>query len=433
MASNLQLKLDKKSKTSVKLSWSKVTGATRYEIYRSNTSSTDTTYAQKNGYGNGEYVLSNTKWQRIKTIKKAGTTSYTDKKLNQGEKYSYRVVAYYKSGKKEKCIFAADSIELLLTEPRDVKAVRNGKKIKVTWKKESYASKYEIAYLKYNAEGVAYTDDWVTATTKKTSYTIKNVGTGEYVAVRVRAYGSKKWSFYSTTIYEYGKKLAVVQKVTAKEITEKNAQGKQSTGVKISWKAVSGAAYYMVYRSCSPSAYYNVDKKMFNCPYDECVYIAKECNGDETHSNILYKEYKGQDGTVVGTSAVDRAKLQTGVTYYYYVIAFTHNGQVASEGVTKPASICYKATPSIKKITAKKGKTVVTVNKVNGAKKYVIYRSTSKNKGYKKIGTTTKTTYTDKTTKKGKIYYYKVVAVGTNGLKADFESNPSKPVKVKAK
>ena len=63
----------------------------------------------------------------------------------------------------------------------------------------------------------------------------------------------------------------------------------------------------------------------------------------------------------------------------------------------------------------------------------MIYRSTKKSSGYKQIGTTTKTTYTDKTTKKDKIYYYKVVAVGKNALKADFESAKSKAVKVKAK
>ena len=63
----------------------------------------------------------------------------------------------------------------------------------------------------------------------------------------------------------------------------------------------------------------------------------------------------------------------------------------------------------------------------------MVYRSTKSNKGFKKIGTTTKTTYNDKKVKKGTTYYYKVVAIGTNGLKADFESKASKVVKVKAK
>lgn len=50
---------------------------------------------------------------------------------------------------------------------------------------------------------------------------------------------------------------------------------------------------------------------------------------------------------------------------------------------------------------------------VDGADKYEIYRSTSKNGTYKKIKTTTKLSFTNKELKKGKKYYYKVVAVST--------------------
>ncbi|MCI9175643.1 MAG: hypothetical protein HFH49_12015, partial [Lachnospiraceae bacterium] len=58
-----------------------------------------------------------------------------------------------------------------------------------------------------------------------------------------------------------------------------------------------------------------------------------------------------------------------------------------------------------------------------------------KNKGFEKIGTTKKNSasFTDKKVKKGKKYYYRVVAVGTNGLKADFASSASKVKSIKAK
>lgn len=428
----LALNVVKNSKNSAKLKWTKVAGATKYEIYRSNTASTDTNYSKKSGYGNGTFAYGNTKWELVKTINKAKTVTYTDKKLKSGDTYTYRVVAVYKAGKTTKQLYATDSVTFKLTAPEDVKTTLKGNNVKVTWEKDKFASKYEVSYIKYNAEGVAETDDYKVATTKKNNYTIKNVAAGGSVSIRVRAYGSKKWSAY-TTVSQAGKKLAIAKSVSAKEITEKNANGVESTAVKISWKKVSGAAYYVVRRSTSPVSGYNTDEKYYYGPNDANTLIAKESNKDERYGTVVYDDYKEIRGTIVGTKAVDRAKLQTGVTYYYYVAAYSADGERISVGYSKPASICYKATPSIKKVTAKKGKTVVTINKVEGAKKYVVYRSTKKNSGYKEIGTTTKTSYTDKTTKKGKTYYYKVVAVGTNGLNADFESAKSSAVKVKAK
>ena len=113
-------------------------------------------------------------------------------------------------------------------------------------------------------------------------------------------------------------------------------------------------------------------------------------------------------------------------------MAYSKDGEKISDGYASAASVCYGVTPEVT-VKAAKGKTTVKIGKVTGATKYIVYRSTKQKSGYTQVGTTTKTTYTDKTTKKGKTYYYKVVAVGTNALKADFESAESKVVKVKAK
>ena len=179
-----------------------------------------------------------------------------------------------------------------------------------------------------------------------------------------------------------GEKLKVAQKVTVKEVTEKNAKGESTTAVKVSWKKVSGAKYYKVWRSTSPASFYNADKKSYETN-GRVEPIAKESNNDESTSAnvVLYKEYKAQSNTIVAASAIDRGNLRTGVTYYYYVQAFGENGDTIS-GYSKPASICYKVAPTIKKLTAKKGKVTIKVAKVNGASKYEIYRSAKKNKGF---------------------------------------------------
>lgn len=49
-------------------------------------------------------------------------------------------------------------------------------------------------------------------------------------------------------------------------------------------------------------------------------------------------------------------------------------------------------------------------SKTSKANKYTVYRSTSKNKGFKYVGTTKKVTFTDKKAKSGKTYYYKIKA-----------------------
>ncbi len=65
----------------------------------------------------------------------------------------------------------------------------------------------------------------------------------------------------------------------------------------------------------------------------------------------------------------------------------------------------------------------VSFAKVSGAKGYDIYRSAKSSSGYKKIKTVTKNSFTDKSVKAGKTYYYKVVAKGN---KAAYNSLMSK-------
>ena len=53
----------------------------------------------------------------------------------------------------------------------------------------------------------------------------------------------------------------------------------------------------------------------------------------------------------------------------------------------------------------------ISWSKVTGAKKYYIYRASSKSGEYKKIASTTKLSYSDKKINQNKTYYYKVRAV----------------------
>ncbi len=80
---------------------------------------------------------------------------------------------------------------------------------------------------------------------------------------------------------------------------------------------------------------------------------------------------------------------------------------------------------------AKSDSVTLKWNKIKGAKKYIIYRSTKKKSGYKKIATvkSSKRTYKNKKLSEKKNYYYKVKAVLKNGKK--LTSNVKVKVKVK--
>ena len=90
------------------------------------------------------------------------------------------------------------------------------------------------------------------------------------------------------------------------------------------------------------------------------------------------------------------------------------NGACTRCGAKNPN---YVAAPVLK-ITTSAGKPKLTWNKVDGATKYYIYRSTD-GKTYKQLSTTTKTSLTNTGAKKNTKYYYKVKAVCTTNTNAN--------------
>ena len=71
---------------------------------------------------------------------------------------------------------------------------------------------------------------------------------------------------------------------------------------------------------------------------------------------------------------------------------------------------------------ASTGKPYLKWTPVEGAAKYEVYRSGSKNGTYKLLGTTEKLNYTDKTASAGYIYFYKVKAVNAAGSKSGYSA-----------
>ena len=157
-----------------------------------------------------------------------------------------------------------------------------------------------------------------------------------------------------------------------------------STGkVQLTWNAVKNAAKYQVYYST---------------------------NADFSGAKVF---------TTTKTSMKHTGAV-TGTTYYYKVCAVDANG-TASAFSPAVSRTCAPAAPKAtgSNITST-GKIRLTWKAVNGATKYEVYRSTSKNGPYTRMFTTTKTSMKHTGAVVGTTYYYKVRAITANGKASAF-------------
>ncbi len=186
--------------------------------------------------------------------------------------------------------------------------------------------------------------------------------------------------------------------VTVKCKTPSVSLVSKTNSVGLKWTAVAGASKYEVYRSTSKTG---------------------------TYTKL---------GTTTKTTYTD-AKATAGKTYYYKVKTIGKTSALNSSLSAAKSAVVPKKVTTLKKKSAKAKATKLAYSKVKSATGYEIYRSTKKSSGYKKVATVKKyttNTYTDKTTKKGKTYYYKIRTYKTIG-KIKLYSNYSKVLKVKVK
>ena len=163
-----------------------------------------------------------------------------------------------------------------------------------------------------------------------------------------------------------------------------DAQGRPT----LTWKAVTGAAKYEVYR-------------------------ARSKDGD-------YIKYS----TVTGTSYTNTSYIEDGNTYYYKVRALKSDGTAGAW--SSIVSVTYKQTLSAPTVTGgndSQGRPTLKWNAVTGAAKYEVYRARSKDGDYIKYSTVTGTSYTNTSyIENGNTYYYKVRALDASGTAGAWSS-----------
>ena len=242
--------------------------------------------------------------------------------------------------------------------------VASSGKVKLTWNSVKGATKYQV----YRATSKSGTYSRLITTTK-TSVTNTSATAGKRYYYKVRAIHSDSAasSAYSTVV----SRLCDLAQPKV-ETSNVASSGK----IKLTWKKISGASKYTVYRATSK---------------------------DGKYSKLT---------TLTGTSFTDTTAT-AGKAYYYKVRAI-HSDSGANSAYSKIVSrTCDLARPKVTTSLTSSGNPKLTWKEVDGAEKYRVYRANYAGE-FELYKTTTKTSFTDSDTYAGEMYYYQVVAVHSN-------------------
>ena len=318
------------------LTWNAVEGATSYRIYRSTAK------------GSGYSLLGTTT-----------ATSYTNTGAKAGTTYYYRVKACNDAGLSPYSNIVSGQVKSVTPKPSaPVVKIGNSStsgKPMLTWNAVSGATSYKV-YRATSQKGTYSLLGTVTAT----SYTNTGAKAGVTYYYKVKAVNSAGESAYSNVVS--GKTT-----VTTLTMGHSASSGKPM----LTWKAVSGAASYKVYRATAKNGAYSV------------INTTKAL----TYTNV---------GAALGT------------TYYYKVEALNAAGKSMGFSAVVEGKVAPVLAVGYSSVS---GKPQLTWKSIPGATEYQVYRSTQQNSGYTKINTTTSTSYVNTGAKAGTTYYYRIVAV----------------------
>ncbi len=312
----------------VKVTWSANSVADKYRIYRK---------------ADGAK-----KWTRLDTID-ADETSFIDKTAKGGKKYIYTVrgINFVGDG-----TFNSTGVTHTYYEAPDVTIKTTTKGVYLKWAKVAGATKYRI-YRQTSGSSKWSLIDTVTGT----SFTDKTAKSGKKYYYRVRSAKGDIMSGYN-----------VVSKYFLSSPKLSSAKNSAS-GVKVTWKEVTGAEGYNVYRKSGSGSY---------------KYIGKT-------SKLYYTDKTAKSGT----------------TYTYTVKAYKSKTE---SSYNSGLSCKYLAAPKVEtKVYTSTIK--LSWDEIRGAKEYTIYRKASGESKWTKVATTTKLSYKDTAIKSNKTYSYRVKAI----------------------
>ena len=314
------------------------------------------------------------------TCSEKGYTTHTCVSCGNSYKDSYTNALghNYANGKCTRCGAADPNYNPAPAAPA-LKITTSAGKPKIYWNAVDGAAKYWV-YRSTDGKNFRYYDS-----TTKTSYTNNSTSIGTTYYYKVKAVAVVDGKNYAS---DYSVAKGILCKPAAPTVSINRSNGKP----KLSWKAVSGATKYWIYRSTD---------------------------------GVNFKYWDSTTKTSYTNSGA-----ASGTKYYYRVkaVAVVNGKNVVSANSSTKSLFTSLAKPSVS-ITTSNGKPKLTWKAVTGADKYYIYRSTD-GKTFSYWDSTTKISYVNTGAKKNTKYYYKVKAVCASNSNAN--SAQSSTVSIKA-
>ena len=318
-------------------------------------------------------------WTQTKapTCTAKGTETKTCTRCNASETRDVAPLGHsYKNGTCTRC-GAADPNYKPAPKAPELKITTSAGKPKIYWNAVDGAVKYWV-YRSTDGKKFSYYDS-----TTKTSYTNNSTSIGSTYYYKVKAIGA------NGAKSDYSVSKGIQRKPAAPTVSINRSNGKP----KLSWKAVSGAKKYWIYRSTDG------------------------------------KNFKYWDSTTM--TSYTNSGAASGTKYYYRVkaVAVVNGKNVVSANSSTKSLFTSLAKPSVS-ITTSNGKPKLTWKAVTGADKYYVYRSTD-GENFAYWDSTTNLTYINGGAVKDTKYYYKVKAVST--ANSGINSAQSSEVSITAK
>lgn len=257
---------------------------------------------------------------------------------------------------------AIDRLEKIVPLPAvvtNIKVVQNSyKEATLTWDAIEHASSYDVYRKSYKDSKFGFVKS-----VDKPTLKFKNLITGKpyqfYVIAKNKTGTSEKSDIVTISTQLEGVPTLAIEQLSKTKFT-------------LSWNKIDGATRYIIYRKRNSDAW----KKVLTLGINDFSYTTSELPKGEYSFIVKAGRYDSKDRVMTPSSNIVKATS----TYPKPVIT----------------------------LTAQSNQIQVSWKAIEGVTHYRVYRATSEDGKYTLLKTTTLTSYTSKSLKSGKYYYYKI-------------------------